>query len=148
MQLTLIPMQSLSFMLVLVLINIICFRDVSNGSLDTKDSKPYQCTVCPRGFHSEISLQNHLWSHLSRKVLSNTSLNSKLRQFILQGYNKLFSQRTVQQLYKCMLTRYSLYLAYFLNMAREALSADFVKLCANNNKVYGTYILFNPMKIR
>uniref|UniRef100_A0A1B6DMA3 C2H2-type domain-containing protein n=1 Tax=Clastoptera arizonana TaxID=38151 RepID=A0A1B6DMA3_9HEMI len=43
-----------------------------------KDVKPYQCSVCPRGFHSEISLQNHLWSHLSRKVLSNTDLNKRL----------------------------------------------------------------------
>lgn len=147
MQLTLIELQSLSFIFVLVLINIICFRDVSNGSVDTKDSKPYQCTVCPRGFHSEISLQNHLWSHLSRKVLSNTSLNSKLRQFILQGYN-YFLREQFSSYTNVMLTRYSLYLAYFLNMAREALSADFVKLCANNNKVYGTYILLNSIKIQ
>ncbi|KAG8293223.1 hypothetical protein J6590_023383 [Homalodisca vitripennis] len=54
-------------------------KDQVNGSGDTKEAKPYQCTVCPRGFNSEISLQNHLWSHLSRKVLSDTDLNSRLR---------------------------------------------------------------------
>ncbi|XP_054269936.1 zinc finger protein 62 homolog isoform X2 [Macrosteles quadrilineatus] len=46
---------------------------------ELKDGKPYQCSVCPRGFNSEISLQNHLWSHLSRRVLSDTDLNSRLR---------------------------------------------------------------------
>lgn len=48
-----------------------------------------------------------------------------------------------------MFTRYSLYLAYILNMAREALSADFLKLCAEKNKVYDvTYILFNSIKMQ
>ncbi|XP_075210813.1 uncharacterized protein LOC142318153 [Lycorma delicatula] len=46
-----------------------------------KETKPYQCTVpsCPRGFNTEIGLQNHLWGHsaLARKVLTTSDLNTR-----------------------------------------------------------------------
>ncbi|XP_067010599.2 zinc finger protein 628 [Anabrus simplex] len=47
-----------------------------------KELKPYRCSVCSRGFNNEISLQNHLWSHLprDRRVLSNTDSNHSDRQ--------------------------------------------------------------------
>ncbi|XP_063218894.1 zinc finger protein 534-like isoform X1 [Bacillus rossius redtenbacheri] len=37
-----------------------------------KETKPYRCSICLRGFNNEIGLQNHLWSHLpsERRVLS------------------------------------------------------------------------------
>ncbi|KAI5748564.1 hypothetical protein M8J76_000224 [Diaphorina citri] len=34
--------------------------------------KPYQCAICPRGYYSDIGLQNHLWSH--RKILKNSNV--------------------------------------------------------------------------
>uniref|UniRef100_T1I151 Uncharacterized protein n=3 Tax=Rhodnius prolixus TaxID=13249 RepID=T1I151_RHOPR len=38
--------------------------------------KPYQCTLCPRGFNSDLSLKNHLWNHLpSKKILVTSDLN-------------------------------------------------------------------------
>ncbi|GLH14394.1 Serendipity locus protein H-1 [Gryllus bimaculatus] len=47
-----------------------------------KETKPYICSVCSRGFYNEIGLQNHLWSHLpqDRRVLSNTVGNNLERQ--------------------------------------------------------------------
>ncbi|XP_049776927.1 zinc finger and SCAN domain-containing protein 2-like [Schistocerca cancellata] len=46
-----------------------------------KETKPYQCTLCSRGFNNDIGLQNHLWSHLprDRRVLGTSDGNHMQR---------------------------------------------------------------------
>lgn len=40
-------------------------RNSSTKSIDDQDNT-FDCTICPSSFESQINLQRHLWSHLSR----------------------------------------------------------------------------------
>uniref|UniRef100_A0A8D9B5V3 Zinc finger protein 358 n=1 Tax=Cacopsylla melanoneura TaxID=428564 RepID=A0A8D9B5V3_9HEMI len=57
------------------------FLDKKNGP------KPYQCAICPRGYNSDIGLQNHLWSH--RKILKSSDTGNKNTNWeLLTGWRK------------------------------------------------------------
>lgn len=61
-----------------------------NSSAQLIEGKPYQCTVCPRGFNSDLSLKNHLWGHLSmRKILASSDLN--LNRFHVETKHRVYS---------------------------------------------------------
>nr|CAD7198623.1 unnamed protein product [Timema douglasi] len=51
----------------------------TSTQMPDKETKPYCCSVCSRGFNNEIGLQNHLWSHLpaERRILSTSDNNQR-----------------------------------------------------------------------